>query len=200
MISTIIQRVFGLLHNQSESYIDLMPSLTDQDTVQSIREQQEKSSFEVLCSAKSLTPSIRIDYKHPIMRHLEPDLNTNLVSCSSGLMIILDEFYNGNQLSLFCSLLYKNTHTCICVCVCASAQVCQHACKYQALSWKERSCEYASWLKAYVSVGSIFKCLLPKVKSGNAMYMLTQSDKISTKPSLLASHKGCVFQITEMPT
>lgn len=118
MISTIRQHVFGLLHSQSECYIDLMSSLSDQDTVQSIRGQQEKSPFEVLCSAKSLTPSIRIDYKHPIMRHLEPDLNTNLVSCSSGLMIILDECYNSNQLRLFCRLRYKRTHTRAYVFVC----------------------------------------------------------------------------------
>lgn len=101
MISTIGQHdMFGRLHSQSESYPDLTPSLTDLDTRHSSinhRIAGKKPFFEVLSSAKSLTPTIRIDYKHPIRRHLEPDLNTNLVSCSSlGLMISLDEYYNGN--------------------------------------------------------------------------------------------------------
>lgn len=47
-------------------------------------------------SAKSLTPPVRIDDKHPIKRHLEPDPNTNLVSGPLGLMISLDEYYSGN--------------------------------------------------------------------------------------------------------
>lgn len=63
----------------------------------SVNQRLGGKSSEVLCYAKSLTTTIKIDYKHPIMRHLEPDLNTNLVSCSSsGLIISLDEYYNSN--------------------------------------------------------------------------------------------------------
>ena len=53
--------------------------------------------MEGLCSANLLTLTIRIDYKQPIKTHLEPDLNTNLVSYFSlGLMVSLDESYNGH--------------------------------------------------------------------------------------------------------
>lgn len=162
-MSTITRHVCGMDHSQPESN-SIMPSLNDIDTVQSIRDQEEKSSFKVLCYAKSLTTTIRIDYKHPIMRHLEPDLNTNLVSCSSsGLIISLDEYYNGNQLSLFCSLLYTHAHM----------SACRQLSHFMLERKELRICMLA---EAYVSLGSNFKCLLPKTKSGNAMHMLIRSE------------------------